>query len=285
MTLSDWQARLIRARLVSYREVEGRRQGLKRGLPWKTISTEISWPKGVAKDSTEERLRQFVNGIPSRKGNGREFPVPQDGRLEAIADFLMADRIKMLDPAELEEIEGAVPHFVQMMAESDNGVPSVELARNLQGEFRKIETKRNTVFNQTLSFFPSGNNRVFEVRYAGETFTAAGGSEDVRNWPASLRKRSLRSRRTAHGWLIISSSGKAFGILSEIYKPSQFLDLIGLYLSDNGKTVSLAKTKTDFMERIIDQPPRVNPNFDKVFENRHDHEVSRFSATISAFSK
>src|SRR6056297_1837623 len=164
MALSDWQARLIRARLVSYREIEGRRQGLKRGLPWKTLSAQISWPKGVAEDSAEERLRQFVNGIPSRKGSGREFPVPQDGRLEAIADFLMADRIKMLDPAELEEIEGAVPHFVQMMAEADNeavnGVASVELLRNLQGEFRKIEKERNTVFNQSLSFFPSGNDRI-----------------------------------------------------------------------------------------------------------------------------
>lgn len=116
MAFSERQIWLLRKRMRAYREFEGRRAGIKRGLPWKTISSRIEVRLDLRFEIPPERLRQFIEGYRDQSQSGLvRFPLLEVHRLEALRRFLCCDEVALLNDGEFQNANGQVPAIAHVM--------------------------------------------------------------------------------------------------------------------------------------------------------------------------
>ena len=252
MAFSERQIWLLRKRVRAYREHEGRRAGIRRGLPWKSVASRIETRLDLSFEIPPERLRQFAEGLPDQNQPGAiRFPQLEAHRLEALRQFLCCDEIALLNNSEFRRENEVVPAVAHGLTEI---YPLADHERQfcgmMEGIYENITHNDRYVFSHEITLQRIKPDGVFQMDETICAYTRAGNSENLRDWPPAFRKRALKSCKKRSGWLVVSFLPKAVGMLSRPYEVPQSIDLVGFYKSDTNRRILLAKPTTTFSSEI-----------------------------------
>lgn len=208
MAFSEGQITRLRTRLLYYQQHQGRKE-LGRDMPWKTVSGRIVLKTGV--DVPEERLRQFVEGVPVEKGSkDKHYPVLQEDRLEAVRGFLTHKDVAYLGAHELVE-DAPIHHAAYSLSEFINGGDSKTYG-GINGEFEQVVHDRGEIKEKRVYFSAAAGSHISTVTEVESCYDHAG-SKPFSSWTETDRKRRLRARFRRRGWALGATKNAVIAFL------------------------------------------------------------------------
>ena len=252
MNFSEHQIWMIRKRLRAYREQEGRRLGLKRGLPWKAVSSKIEKRLDLSFELPPERLRQFVLGVPCKRFEGEvHFPNLEQNRLNAVCQFLITSEIGFLSDQEMRHLDTDIPVSAISLADTfpASGDKSKFIAL-MEGLYEATQKTDQYITRYSMSLTRCGTQGLFRTDETVTKYKNTGKSDDPINWTVGLRRQAFVSSQTRAGWLAVLSLPRSFGVLERPYEELQSFDLVGFYTTTENRRILIAKCRTAYSSEI-----------------------------------
>lgn len=252
MNFSEHQVWMIRKRLRAYREQEGRRLGLKRGLPWKAFSSKIEKRLDLSFELPPERLRQFVQGVSGKKiADEAYFPNLEQNRLNAVYEFLCKHEIGFLSEQEMRHLDAAVPVAAISLAEtfpaSSEKNKFIDL---MEGLYETTQTNKHYITKYSVSLTQHGVRGLFRADETTTKYKNTGKSDDPIGWTVGLRRQAFVCSKKRTGWLVVLSLPRSFGVFERPYEESQSIDLVGFYTTPENRRILIAKCRTAYSSEI-----------------------------------
>lgn len=209
MELTNYQLSLIRHALYHFYTYERDDEG--KAFNWLTLwywVQDHAEKHGRALDYTDkngtERLRQFVLGVPIRKGSSvYKYPTPKSDLLSSIMDFVLDEDYQLITPEELSEQQPSwralvrLAEYLKQYPESDD-FPKLE---RLMARYQSVARNDGNTLITILSVNSATPLGLIEVTETAEQYAD---KIDKRSFLSAYRAEKMLHRRISSGWAVLS---------------------------------------------------------------------------------
>lgn len=211
MRYSDWQLNRLRDALRAYRAYGRTHEG--EYFTWQDVAEAIDEDTGVQVPT--ERIRQFVEGVPTDSG-GRQYPVPNDKRLKAIAQFATDEDNDLLSKDELKEYSPQYHAALRLLEYLDEGFDTERIVppSTVQGRYQRRQQREDGIVLTELTLqrpldkgmIQAVETEEFYINQTPQTF-------DELSWYD--RREICSARKLYGGWGILTPEDSLYFFMKE----------------------------------------------------------------------